>query len=68
MAINMKMDRFLVRSKNNPKLILTVLGEFVAESLCGPGMYCAKLYKTRRGAERSGAEVTVHPCTEYGVE
>lgn len=61
-------NRFLVRAKANPMLILTVSGEFVPESLCGPGGYCVKLYKTRRGAENAGSNVTVHPCTEYGVE
>jgi hypothetical protein len=61
-------NRYLVRSQANPKLILTVSGEFVPESLCGPGGFCAKLYKTLRGAENAGANVTVHPCTEYGVE
>jgi hypothetical protein len=64
----MAVNRFLVRAKTNPMLILTVSGEFVPESLCGPGGYCAKLYKSRRGAENAGSNVTVHPCTEYGVE
>lgn len=68
MAINMTMNRFLVRSKTNPSLILTVSGEFMHEAACGPGGRCAKLYKTRRGAENAGSNITVHPCTEYGVE
>lgn len=61
---------FLVRSKINPTLILTISGEFVPESLCGPGMRCAKIYKTRRGAEHIGTEAsrTIHPCTSQGVE
>lgn len=66
----MKKNCFLVRSKINPALILTVSGEFIPESLCGPGMRCAKIYKTRRGAENVGSNDsrTIHPCNEYGVE
>lgn len=65
-----KNTHFLVRSKINPMLVLTVSGEFIPESLCGPGGRCAKLYKTRRGAENVGTNDsrTVHPCNEYGVE
>lgn len=67
-TLDMTVNRFLVRSKANPKLVLTVSGAFIPESLLGPGGYCAKLYKTRRGAEKAGAHVTVHPCTENGIE
>lgn len=67
-TLNMTVNRYLVRSATNPALILTVSGEFIPESLCGPGGRCAKLYKTRRGAERAGSHVTVHPCTEHGIE
>lgn len=62
---------FLVRSKRNPSLILTVSGEFMPESLCGPGnAYSAKIYKTRRGAEAVGTDEsrTVHACTAQGIE
>lgn len=63
----MSKTHYLVRSKSNPILILTVSGEFVPESLCGPGMHCARIYKTRRGAENSDTG-TVHTCDQYGVE
>jgi hypothetical protein len=45
-----KAQAFIVRSSVNPKLILCTNGEFIAESLCGPGGYSAKVYKTRQGA------------------
>ncbi len=67
-TLDMTVNWFLVRSKANPALILTMSGEFIHEAACGPGGHCAKLYKTRRGAEKSGAYVTVHPCTENGIE
>ncbi len=61
---------YLVRSKINPTLILTVTGEFFPESLIGPGMRSAKIYKTLRGAQNVGTENsrTIHPCTFQGVE
>ncbi len=67
-TLDMTVNRFLVRSQANLALILTVSGEFIPEALCGPGGHCAKLYKTRRGAEKARAHVTVHPCTENGIE
>lgn len=62
--------RYLVRSTTNPYLILTTSGEFLAESLLGPGGRSAKLYKTRRGAEGATAKGcgTVHQCDRFGVE
>lgn len=66
--MNKTQTRYLVRSKTNPMLILTVSGEFISESQCGPGGHCAKLYKTRRGAEKSGTSVTVHRCNDQGIE
>lgn len=61
---------YLVRAKRNPALIYTVSGEFIHESFCGPGGRCAKIYKTRRGAENVGTNEsrTVHECDKYGVE
>lgn len=61
---------YLVRAISNPRLVLTVSGEFMLDSMCGPGGRCAKIYKTRRGAEKAGATgcTTVHPCTVQGVE
>lgn len=47
------MTKYIVRSKKNPKLILCTDGEFHYENYVGPNGYCAKLYKTKGGAERS---------------
>lgn len=46
---------YIVRGGINPKLILTTTGDLKPEILCGPGGYCAKVYKTRAGAERSAS-------------
>lgn len=43
---------FICRSKVNPKLILCTNGDWMSENLVGPGGYAAKVYKTRKGAER----------------
>jgi hypothetical protein len=66
----MKTAYYLVRSKRNPHLILTTSGEFIPESLLGPGGRCAKLYKTLRGAMAVGTDDsrTVHSCNAYGVD
>lgn len=66
----MKATHFLVRSNKYPRLVLTVSGQFIDESLCGPGQRCAKLYKTARGAKAScgSSLITIHPCTELGIE
>ena len=69
----MKMSReathFLVRSIVNPRLVLTTLGEFLDQSMLGPGGRSAKLYKTRRGAENAtSGRGTVHACNDLGVE
>lgn len=62
--------RFLVRSLLNPSMIFCTDGEFHCESIVGPGGFCAKLYKTRRGAEavRSGENIAIRQCDERGVE
>lgn len=64
--MNLQFKYFLVRGKINPTLILTTSKDFVWERLCGPGGYCAKIYRTRRGAENAGG--TVRPCDKHGVE
>lgn len=43
---------FIVRSEINPKLILCTDGEWYPEGQVGPGGWSAKIYKTRKGAER----------------
>lgn len=43
---------FIVRSQTNPALIFCTNGDWMTQSLVGPGGYCAKVYKTRAGAER----------------
>lgn len=43
---------FICRSKVNPKLILCTNGDWLPEPMVGPGGFSAKVYKTRRGAER----------------
>lgn len=62
-------NRFLVRSKTNPFLVLTTSGEFLPEALLGPGGRSAKLYKTERGARAAGApgSTLVQRCDQYGV-
>lgn len=42
---------YIVRSGSNPAMILTTSGEFKPQSMVGPGGYCAKVYKTKHGAE-----------------
>lgn len=66
---------YIVRSKVNPKLVLCTNGEFEPEDLIGPVNlnprtghlirgYTAKVYKTRRGAEkvRNGEMIIVEEC------
>jgi hypothetical protein len=43
--------RYVVRSPLNPKLVLCTDGELHVESQVGPGGYCAKVFKTERGAK-----------------
>ena len=44
---------YVVISNVNPALILCTDGEFRTRSMCGPGGYCAKVYKTEAGAKCS---------------
>jgi hypothetical protein len=48
------MAKYYVRSKGNPKLILTKNMRFLPEACIGPGAYGAKLFKTVDGASRHG--------------
>ena len=68
--VNKTETRYLVRSGVNPALILCTDGEFHADAQVGPGGWCAKLYKTRRGADavRGGDAIIVRGCDEFGVE
>lgn len=61
--------RFLVRSSLNSALIYCTDDEFHHETQCGPGGFCAKLYKTVKGASavRDGS-VSIHKCDRFGVE
>ena len=59
--------RYLVRSTVNPKLVLCTDGEFHYDAACGPGGFCAKLYKTEKGALATGRG-TAHKCDAQGVE
>ena len=43
---------FICRSDVKPKLILCTNGDWLPEPMVGPGGFKAKVYKTRRGAER----------------
>lgn len=54
---------FIVRSKQNPHLILCTNGEFLWEYHCGPGHEVgAKIYKTESRAKKvRGGEVIVEP-------
>jgi hypothetical protein len=47
--------KYLIRSRVNPALVLCTDGEFHAEVQVGPGGWCAKIYKTERGADASAA-------------
>lgn len=49
--------RFIIRSRYNPKLILTTNGDYFADSMVGPGGRPAKVFKTLAGAERHAARV-----------
>ena len=56
-----KLVGYIVRSKTNPAMILCTNGEWHSEGIVGPGHdFGAKLYKTRKGAEKvRGGEVIV---------
>lgn len=55
---------YIVRSKLNPKLILCTNGDWMPESMVGPGGYSAKVYKTEAGAKRvRDGHVIVEPVT-----
>ena len=55
---------YIVISNINPALILCTDGEFHAKSQCGPGGYCAKVYKTDAGARKSHPGRTIQPIAE----
>lgn len=61
---------YLVRSTINSKMIYCTNGEFHHDMHVGPGGYCAKLYRTERGAARvrGGVQISVHECTSRGVQ
>lgn len=60
---------YLTRSTTNSRMIYCTDGEFHHDTQCGPGGFCAKLYKTARGAAAvRGSTVTVHRCNELGVK
>jgi len=42
---------YIVRSHQNPVMILTTIGEYKPASMVGPGGYCARVYKTRARAQ-----------------
>ena len=46
---------YILRSRQNPKLVLCKGGAWRPESLVGPGGYAAKVYRTRTGAESRAA-------------
>ena len=48
----MKVKNLIVRSKRNPNLVLCTNGEFMPETMMGPGGYSAQTYKTHAGASR----------------
>jgi nitrogen fixation protein FixH len=54
---------FIVRSNVNPALILCTDGEFHAQSQCGPGAWCAKVYKTSERAAKHNPGRVVEPYT-----
>lgn len=58
----MRDNGYIIRSRLNPKMILCTDGEFHAEIQVGPGGWCAKVYKTERGARNAhhGLNVDVH--------
>lgn len=61
--------RYLARSTTNIRMIYCTDGEFHHETECGPLGFCAKLYKTERGALAvRGGTVTAHRCNELGIE
>ena len=39
-------------------------GEFHAQTMCGPGGWCAKVYKTEAGARRNNPGSIVEPVKE----
>lgn len=61
--------RYIARSTTNPVMVYCTDDDFHHEKQCGPGGFCARIYRTHRGASavRSGT-VTVHACDERGVE
>lgn len=65
----MTKTHYMVRSSTNAKMIYCTDGDFHHEMQCGPGGFCAKLYKTSKGASavRNGS-VTVHACNSDGVD
>ncbi len=50
---------YIVRSAKNNRLILCTDNQFHAESMVGVGGFSAKLYKTKKNAERSCGEKSV---------
>lgn len=60
---------WLARSTTNTCMVYCTDGEFHLDRQCGPGGFCAKLYRTRRGALAvRGGTVTAHACDERGIE
>ena len=55
---------YIVISQINPALILTTTGEFHARGQCGPGGYCAKVYKTEAAARKSHPGRTIKPLAK----
>lgn len=63
------MSNFIARSVANPAMVFCTDGEFHHETQVGPGGWCSKLYKTRRGAAAvRGGTVTAHACNDQGIE
>lgn len=56
---------YIVRSNLNTAMLFCTDGDFHHETQCGPGGFCAKVYKTERGARavRNG-QVLVQRCVD----
>lgn len=58
---------YIARSKDNTKMLRCTDGDFHHETQCGPGGFCARVYKTQRAARAvRGGSVLVQRC-EGGV-
>ncbi len=57
---------YIVRSAINPAMIYCTDGHFHADKQCGPGGWCAKVYKTERRAlmVRNGYQIAVEAYNE----